>query len=84
LVIINDATLDRTTNGSGPVIERTLSEIKDLGAGGWFRDGAAGFRVPTLSQFPELGRDRAGIYIDIKHASTDTPLEVGSAQNMLK
>ena len=30
IVVIHDATLDRTTNGEGPVSDRTLSELKKL------------------------------------------------------
>lgn len=43
LVVIHDATLDRTTNGTGPVRARTLAEIQALDAG----DGE---RVPTLEE----------------------------------
>ena len=84
LVVIHDATLDRTTDGSGSVAVRTLSEIKEVDAGGWFRDGAAGFRVPTLAQVLEVARGRAGVYIEIKHATADAVLEVVTTQNMLR
>jgi glycerophosphoryl diester phosphodiesterase len=43
LVVIHDATLDRTTSGHGPVRERTLAEIQALDAG-------EGERVPTLDE----------------------------------
>jgi glycerophosphoryl diester phosphodiesterase len=33
VVVIHDATLDRTTNGSGPVATRTLAELRGLDAG---------------------------------------------------
>ncbi len=46
LVVIHDATLDRTTNGTGPVRERSLQEIKALDAG-------EGERVPTLEEVLE-------------------------------
>jgi len=46
LVVIHDATLDRTTNGHGPVRERTLAEIRALDAG-------EGERVPTLDELLE-------------------------------
>ncbi len=46
LVVIHDATLDRTTNGQGPVRERTLQELKALDAG-------EGERLPTLEEVLE-------------------------------
>lgn len=64
LVVFHDDTLDRCTDGSGPVAARTLEEIRKLDAGYRFsRDGAFPFRgqgvgVPTLREvlraFPDL------------------------------
>jgi len=46
-VCIHDATLDRTTNGSGPVAQMTLDQIKKLSAGdGRFETE----QVPTLQE----------------------------------
>ena len=36
IVVIHDATVDRTTNGSGAVDEMTLEEIRQLDAAHWF------------------------------------------------
>jgi glycerophosphoryl diester phosphodiesterase len=49
-VAIHDTTLDRTTNGSGQVVDHTLAEIAALDAGVWFGHEHAGERVPTLAQ----------------------------------
>ena len=46
LVVIHDATLDRTTSGHGPVRSRTLAEIQALDAG-------EAERVPTLEELLE-------------------------------
>lgn len=46
LVVIHDATLDRTTNGTGPVRDRTLAELQRLDAG-------MGERIPTFEQVLE-------------------------------
>lgn len=55
LVLMHDAAVDRTTNGSGLVRDKTLAEIKALDAGYWFTsDGVTypyrgrGITVPTL------------------------------------
>lgn len=56
-VVIHDPTLDRTTNGRGPVVERTLDELRSLDAGARFvsREGAHPYRgrglvIPTLEE----------------------------------
>ncbi len=65
-VVMHDATLDRTTNGSGPLALRTLAELQQFDAGYHFsNDGgvttpwrAQGVRIPTLDAvletFPTL------------------------------
>lgn len=49
-VIIHDATLERTTNGSGKVAEKTLKELKQLDAGSWFNPKFAWEKIPTLRE----------------------------------
>ena len=58
VVVIHDEIVDRTTQGKGPVRERTLAEIGGLDAGYRFtRDGertfpyrGQGIRIPTLAE----------------------------------
>jgi len=49
VVAIHDETLDRTTDGSGPVVQATAADIAQLDAGSWFGAHNAGEPVPTLS-----------------------------------
>ncbi len=49
-VVIHDANLDRTTNGSGPVFEASLDEVRSLDAGSWFGPGFGGAQVPLLDE----------------------------------
>lgn len=51
LVLVHDATLERTTNGRGDVSEMTLAKLGDLDAGGWFGPGFRGQRIPKLREF---------------------------------
>ncbi|HEV8228512.1 MAG TPA: glycerophosphodiester phosphodiesterase family protein, partial [Candidatus Limnocylindria bacterium] len=51
VVVIHDDTLDRTTNGSGYVRDRTVQEITALDAGSWFAPEFADEQVPTLDAF---------------------------------
>ena len=49
-VLIHDATLDRTTDGTGPVESLTSRELAGLDAGTWFADAYSGEPVPTLAE----------------------------------
>jgi glycerophosphoryl diester phosphodiesterase len=49
-VVIHDATVDRTTNGSGEVMKMTLREIKALDAGSWYNPKFKSEKVPTLGE----------------------------------
>src|SRR6266436_9009065 len=37
LVALHDDTLERTTNGRGPVSSKTLEQLRKLDAGSWFK-----------------------------------------------
>ncbi len=50
LVIMHDATVDRTTDGKGKVTELTFAEIRALDAGAKFSEAYRGTRVPTLRE----------------------------------
>lgn len=51
LVIMHDATVNRTTNGTGRVADLTLEEIQQLDAGITHSAEFAGERVPTFTEF---------------------------------
>lgn len=74
LIAMHDETVDRTTNGTGLVKEKTLEEIKELDAGSWFnekypeyaKEEYEGLQVPTLEEvFETFGRG-ADYYIETK------------------
>ena len=50
LVLLHDSTVDRTTDGTGPVSGLTLEQIKKLDAGAWKAKHFGGTRVPTLDE----------------------------------
>lgn len=66
-VVIHDARLDRTTNGSGLISELTLAEIQGFEAG-------QGERVPALAEVIDLVRGRAQLYIELKGQHTPGPV----------
>jgi glycerophosphoryl diester phosphodiesterase len=51
LILLHDATLDRTSNGHGPVSEMTLADVQRLDAGAWYGDSFRGERIPELAPF---------------------------------
>jgi glycerophosphoryl diester phosphodiesterase len=75
LVVIHDATLDRTTNGKGKVSDFTLAELKKLDAGSWFDPSFKDERIPTLEEVFALRAKHppaAGIIaVDLKEADTE-------------
>jgi glycerophosphoryl diester phosphodiesterase len=79
VVVIHDATLDRTTNGHGEVRNLTLAQIRSFSAGYPTRFGStyAGERVPTLGEVLGLLRDRALAMIEIKAAAVTDDAEGG-------
>lgn len=69
VVVMHDRTLDRTTDGTGPVCERVLAEITGLDAGTWFGPAFRGERVPTLTQV--LGAIPMAVNVELKPAGED-------------
>lgn len=94
-VLLHDATLDRTSDGTGPVADRTLEDLRQLDFSSW--KGARipdeyGGRSTQLLTLPELldllqaaGRE-IGLAIELKHPSPfqlkleDRVLEVLTAE----
>jgi glycerophosphoryl diester phosphodiesterase len=76
VVLMHDDTVDRTTNGTGKVKEKTFAELRSLDAGYRFtRDGGATFPfrgqgvvVPTLEEVL-VAHPSAQISIEIKQAT---------------
>ena len=58
-VLLHDATVDRTTDGSGEVAELSLRQLRRLDAG----DGE---RVPTLREVLDLVRGQALLVLEVK------------------
>jgi glycerophosphoryl diester phosphodiesterase len=61
LLLFHDLTLDRTTNGKGPLARCSLAGLRQLDAG-------QGQQIPTLEEALELIEQRAGANIELKTA----------------
>lgn len=66
LVVLHDATLDRTTDREGPVAELSLEQVRQADAGAWFGREFVGQRVPVLADVLDLLRHRATVVLEIK------------------
>lgn len=71
LYVLHDETVDRTTNGTGPIAEMTSAEVDALDAGAWFAPDFAGERVPRLAEYLAHFKDRAGFYVEVKWAECE-------------
>ena len=54
LVVFHDRSLDRTSNGTGPVDHYTLAEVRSLDVGSWFSPAFKGESAPTLDEVFEV------------------------------
>lgn len=71
IVLMHDATLDRTSNGHGKVIDFTLEEIKKLR----LKDtegSLTNYQIPTLDEALQWAKGKTILVIDAK----DVPIEV--------
>jgi len=66
IVLMHDHTVDRTTNGSGPVNSFTFDEIRKLDAG-------KGETIPTLQELLDLVRGKVKLHIELKDESATEP-----------
>jgi glycerophosphoryl diester phosphodiesterase len=72
LAMMHDLTVDRTTDGRGPVAGLSWEELAGLDAGSWFEPRFAGCRVPSLEETLELAV-ASGIVlcVEVKGAAAD-------------
>jgi len=66
IVVLHDAAIDRTTDGTGLVAELSSEQVRRADAGSWFGADFTGERVPLLEEVLDLARHRALVLIEIK------------------
>lgn len=72
LVVIHDATVDRTTNGKGKVRDFNLQELQKLSAGAWFSSKYKHEKIPTLTEVLEWMADKDLLLnIELKYPTSD-------------
>ncbi|MCX7756350.1 MAG: glycerophosphodiester phosphodiesterase family protein [Anaerolineales bacterium] len=73
VVVHHDVTLDRTTDGSGPLHRYPLAALRELDAGGKFSPQFRGEKIPTLEEvFETVGRD---LFLNIELTNYATPFD---------
>jgi glycerophosphoryl diester phosphodiesterase len=79
LVMCHDASVDRTTDGAGPVAAFSFDELRRLDAGSWFGARYARQRVPSLDELYDLVVDsEIALCLEVK-GETDEQLMVATA-----
>ena len=66
VVLLHDTTLDRTTNGRGPLRARDFGQIAGLDAGSWFSPRFAGERPIELDDALAIVRPRVPLIVEVK------------------
>jgi glycerophosphoryl diester phosphodiesterase len=73
LIIIHDTTLNRTTNGAGPVAKQSLAALRELDAGSWFSANFRAEKIPLLSEvFEAVGKK---VFINVELTNYSTPFD---------
>jgi glycerophosphoryl diester phosphodiesterase len=70
VIVIHDQSLDRTTNGTGKVLETPLDALKELDAGRWFGENYQGESIPTLDEVFEAVGKRIFINVELTNYAT--------------
>jgi glycerophosphoryl diester phosphodiesterase len=66
LVVMHDFTVDKTTNGRGPVAQLTAAELTNLDAGSHFNAKFANVTVPTLEEVLAVTAGKLKLNIEVK------------------
>ena len=88
LVLMHDATVDRTTDGTGPVSELAWAQVRALDAAAKFREGQHAFgaqRVPRLDDFLDRYGPRTRYRLEIKQRGVeDAALRAVRARSLME
>jgi len=73
VVVIHDATVDRTTNGKGKVSQLPLAALRELDAGSWLSARFRGEKIPSLDEvFDAFGKK---LLINVELTNYNTPFD---------
>lgn len=84
LVVMHDATVERTTDGQGRIADLTLAQIRALDAGHWFGPHHIGEKVPTLEEVLDWARGRVRVAIEAKEPGLEGPIVAAVRQRQME
>ena len=84
LVLMHDATVDRTTDGHGSVRSLTLEQIRALHLRAENEPAPTNEGVPTFDEALDAAHGKISIYLDWKDASPEAIFQALSAHDMVK
>lgn len=84
LVLFHDPTVERTTDGHGPLGDYTHAELRALDLGSWFDSRFAGERIVTLAEFLHRWLPRIPAAIEIKDSRAAVPLAKALARDGIR
>lgn len=84
-VCLHDATIDRTSNGTGNINSLTWEQVQSYDFGSWKSPDYAGTKIPSFEQFILLCRN-LGLhpYIELKNSATYTETQIRSLVDIVK
>lgn len=65
-IVIHDHSLERTSDGTGLVMERTAEELQKLDAGKWFGMQYEGEKIPLLEEVLKTTKNKKPLLIELK------------------
>ena len=84
LVIFHDPKLDRLTNGSGPLKDKTLAELRQLDMGYKFDEKYTGEKISTYEEILQLVDGRLIVFVELKVSTVDSDGSEELAASLIK
>ena len=76
-VLLHDATVDRTSNGTGNIADMTFAQARQLDFGAWKSETYAGTKIPSFEEFIRFCRDTQIFpYIEISATYTTSQYDI--------
>lgn len=84
-MLLHDATIDRTSNGSGTLSEMTYAQVRQYDFGSWKSSEYAGTVIPTLAEFLQLCKNiMLYPYIELKDNGNYTQAQIQQIVDMVE
>lgn len=84
-VLLHDSTINRTSDGTGNIVDLTFAQVREYDFGSWFSADYAGTKIPSLVEFLVLCRN-LGLhpYLELKNTATYTTEQVQMVVDMVE